>query len=327
LYEKLFNSALFSRQRIIGTARHWEYDPLQKLNQLDYEKAPVLRKEEGIWRTLEPLTSWMLYRWPRDIMLQRGLTFEDFYLFNDRELRRDPLFEHINRQSLHPYMHLFFRRRRIRYYKVERALRGFFVPEYIRKEAEERLLPETFKNIVEWQSFAQTHWYNDMTKWMHWPTVARLIPLEVFVIYGLFDNSFYERYFFNETKPDVSKAELDQYYKEHLDPKLHYDIETDEGKREFEAEVNRLAGLYPGAFVKEGEQYNFKRFYAKQAILHNKDTSKFDSKLVEDVKAKLEAEKVDVKRQITDKGGKHEKIEVGTKYPKLLKSKNRKVLQ
>jgi len=62
-------------------------------------------------------------------------------------------------------------------------------------------------------------------------------------------------------------------------------------------------------------------------FLHNKDTSKFDSKLVEDVKAKLEAEKVDIKRQITDKGGHHEKIEVGTKYPKLLKSKNRKVLQ
>jgi hypothetical protein len=31
-------------------------------------------------------------------MLQRGLAMEDLVVFQDRELRRDPLFEHIMRE-------------------------------------------------------------------------------------------------------------------------------------------------------------------------------------------------------------------------------------
>ncbi len=48
--------------------------------------------------------------------------------------------------SFHPYQWVLFRQRRARYYKVERAVRGFFVPDYIRKEAESRLLSDTLVN-------------------------------------------------------------------------------------------------------------------------------------------------------------------------------------
>jgi len=47
-------------------------------------------------------------------------------------------FNYLKKNSLHPYTVLFAKKRRARYYKVERALRGFYVPEWIRKEAEER---------------------------------------------------------------------------------------------------------------------------------------------------------------------------------------------
>jgi len=36
------------------------------------------------------------------------------------------------RESLHPYQWIFAKKRRARYYKVERGLRGFWVPDYIR---------------------------------------------------------------------------------------------------------------------------------------------------------------------------------------------------
>jgi len=51
-------------------------------------------------------------------------------------LRRDPWFESIARGSFHPYTWLFFKRRRARYYKVERGVRGFFVPDWVNKEAD-----------------------------------------------------------------------------------------------------------------------------------------------------------------------------------------------
>ena len=60
-------------------------------------------------------------------------TFEDKFLHLDHELRREELFEHIARESLHPYQWLLKVRRRERYARVERGLRGFFVPEFIRQ--------------------------------------------------------------------------------------------------------------------------------------------------------------------------------------------------
>jgi hypothetical protein len=38
-------------------------------------------------------------RWQQDIFLQQGLAFEDKYLHEDTELRRDVLFEHMARES------------------------------------------------------------------------------------------------------------------------------------------------------------------------------------------------------------------------------------
>jgi len=50
------------------------------------------------------------------------------------------------RDSCHPYQHIFFKKRRARYYKVERGVRGFYVPDYIRSEAENRLFADTAEN-------------------------------------------------------------------------------------------------------------------------------------------------------------------------------------
>lgn len=60
-------------------------------------------------------------------------TFEDKFLHLDHELRREELFEHMARESLHPYQWLLKVRRRERYYRIERGLRGYYVPEFIRE--------------------------------------------------------------------------------------------------------------------------------------------------------------------------------------------------
>jgi hypothetical protein len=46
---------------------------------------------------------------------------------------------------LHPYQVVLKGKRRERYYKVERALRGFFVPQYIKAEAEAQTLTTALK--------------------------------------------------------------------------------------------------------------------------------------------------------------------------------------
>ena len=234
---------------------------------------------------------------------------------------------------LHPYMHVLFKRRRARYYKVERAVRGFIVPDYLRKEAENRLLADTVENIDEYENFYQVNFANDMTPNLHWPTTARLFPLEIFILYGLFNERFWTQYFYNETLPEPTQGEVEQYAKEFLDQRKYFDFETEVGKREFEGEVNRFIKLYPSSIVRPGEEFNFKRYYAQFALLNNRDTSKFEESLIEDIKAKIKAKKLeklksitdDPKGLITDDSKKHESY-IGTKFPKLLESKHRKVL-
>jgi len=48
---------------------------------------------------------------------------------------------------------------------------------------------------------------------------------------------------------DYSKADLEKA----KDPFSRFNLDSESGRKAFEAEINRLIGLYPGAFVREGE--------------------------------------------------------------------------
>jgi len=99
--------------------------------------------------------------------------------------------------------------------------------------------------------------------------------------------------------------------------------------------MNRFISNYPGCVVKEGDTVNFKQFYATHAIQNNKDLSKFDTTLVEKIKNAIEKDDKQLQREVTDVDPHHKKehchhhnvVEVGTVFPKLLQSKNKKVLQ
>ncbi len=62
---------------------------------------------------------------------------------------------------MHPYQWLFFKRRRARYYKVERGLRGFWVPEWAKKEGDARILSDTLENKEVWENFIYKEYMSD----------------------------------------------------------------------------------------------------------------------------------------------------------------------
>lgn len=84
-----------------------------------------------LFRMVEPLFAALSYRWNRDIAVTKGLALEDFHLFKDRYLRREYLFEMVNRQSCHPYTREQWKHRRARVYRIERAFRGFQAPDWL----------------------------------------------------------------------------------------------------------------------------------------------------------------------------------------------------
>merc|ERR1712183_317440 len=102
-----------------------------------YENSLLFRAGEMI---LYPLYKTFWWKWQRDIALQRGYAMDDFYQVSDKDLRRSPFFEHIWRETCHPYQYLMAKYKRMRYYKVERIIQGFYVPDHLRDEAKKKEL-------------------------------------------------------------------------------------------------------------------------------------------------------------------------------------------
>jgi hypothetical protein len=322
IWERLVNVKALGRQREIASPKKWFTANRNTENKIAAHFYLGTGITNAAFKVVEGALAWALWKWPRDIALQRGLAMEDFLLHSERELRREVLFETIIRQGCHPYQHLFFKRRRARYYKVERGLRGFFVPDHIRKDAESRLLVDTLALKDEWESFVYTNFYSDITPTTRYSAMHRLIPLEVFNVYGLFRNEAWDRFFYNEitydqyTEADAQAAS---------NPFGIYNFDREDGKRKFEAEVKRFAQLYPGTIAKEGEEINFSEFYARFAIVNNKDTSKIDPKLVEELRVKLTNRKNEAS-SLSLPDEKVGKNILGTSWPEALAEKHRKVL-
>lgn len=316
LWEKVVNIKAFGRERTLAAPRKAQYVRQRDLNGVIAHSLFNTGMTAAFFSFIEPLLAYILYKYPRDICSQRGLSWEDMFLHQDRELRRCVFFEHVVRTSAHPYEWLLYKKRRGRYYKVERALRGFYVPEYIRKEAEERNLIDYVRNQATWTDFVYDNFHSDMTP-TPYASRGKLLLIEYLVPYGLLRGEAWERYFYNEAVYDeVTREELDQ-----LDMEKSFDFTTPNGKAKFESYVNRYISIYPGAIVPEGQEFNFNKFYASYAVAHGLDTSKYDQKLIGELRQKLEEHAAYEKEPTGDK--KVGKSNVGTVFPAQFRSTTR----
>ena len=163
LYERLFNTKTFGRARTIAKPRKPVYKDVENMR----EYVSYLNEASILGKLLQPFTSWyhknMVHKYQRDIAMQRGYIMDDIHLHEERELRRSPFMEHVWRESTHPYHWLFFKARRRRYYKVERTLQGYFVPDYVKNEVKQRTTIETMLAADEWNRFMHENYYSDMT--------------------------------------------------------------------------------------------------------------------------------------------------------------------
>ncbi|KAL4480456.1 hypothetical protein ABPG74_020972 [Tetrahymena malaccensis] len=285
LWEQLVNVKAFSRQRVIGAPSKWYNENRTEWFKVAQHNAFNTGFSGVILRALEPILAKFIYRWRLDIAHQRGLTLEDSLLFMDRELRRCYFFETVARQNLHPYTVLFMKKRRARYYKVERGLRGFYVPDWVRKEAEERQLSDTVDNIFNWENFIYREYMSDMTPIGRWTSLSKITPLDMFQYFGLFRNEAWDRFFYNEAFYESFSEKEKQ--EANGNPFGKFNLQTADGRAQFEKEVNTFIERYPFAVTKPGQKFDFTRFYALEDLANKRDTSKYDPALLESVKNEL----------------------------------------
>ena len=112
-------------------------------------------------------------------------TFEDKFLHSDIELRRSILWEHVARESLHPYHWVLKRLRRERFWRIERGIRGFFVPDYVRNEAKTQTYLDYTRLNDEWWTFFHNNYGSDITPQARRTAVPHFIPFEFIMNYGL----------------------------------------------------------------------------------------------------------------------------------------------
>jgi len=124
-----------------------------------------------------------------------------------------------------------------------------------------------------YEDYIYKNYMSDMTPSTRYTVIPRFQPVEFFNLYGWFRAEGWDRFFYNEAQyENYTKNDL----KIALNPYSQFNLETEAGRKAFEAEVNRFAKLYPQTICKEGEQFNFQEFYAMEALVNGRDTSKVD---------------------------------------------------
>ena len=106
-------------------------------------------------------------------------------LHSEEEMRRCPLFEHMCRESLHPYHWILKTRRRERFFRCERAMRGYFVPEFIRNEAKTQTYRDYVKLQEQWMEFKHHNYFSDMTGAARRSTTPQYISIDNLLNYGV----------------------------------------------------------------------------------------------------------------------------------------------
>jgi len=167
---------------------------------------------------------------------------DDFEVYHEKNLRRSPFFENVWRDSTHPYQWLMYKYRRMRYFKVERGIQGFFMPEHVREECKKRCYADTMQSMMEWENYLGRNYMSDLTPISH-DTKGKLSVFEVFIQYGLFRNEAWGQLFFNEEETDFVDPED---YERYVVRPGGYDIETSEGRAAFESHITKVIGDFPG---------------------------------------------------------------------------------
>lgn len=75
IYEKILNSKALGRERVISSPKKWFTANRHREVKVAAHYYFTGGLRAAIFRTIEPVMSWLFWKWPRDIALNRGKIF------------------------------------------------------------------------------------------------------------------------------------------------------------------------------------------------------------------------------------------------------------
>lgn len=199
----------------------------------------------------------------------------------------------------------------MRYSKIEEVLPGFIVPDYLQKEAKDRLFSDYYKKKIQWEDFVHDNYGAELTFGIRYYDVGMLIPIDWFILTGWLDHRNWDRMFYNETlHGEITEKEADFAYNHNL----HFDLNTEKGKKQFAAEYEHLHKYLPGFIAKEDEKLNIPKLIALAKKKGNFELTTEDSNIL----AQLETKLMEENKLLEVKPVKSVAQKIGSIFPKLL---------
>ena len=155
-------------------------------------------------------------------------------------------------------------RRRERFGRIDCGAPGFFVPEYIQKEAASQTYLDYLKLQKEWATHVYDNYYSDMTPEARKSVVPKINPLELIQNFGVLRNEAWDRYFMNEE--DGRWFDREERKEVQNSKTFPFNLTTAQGKSDFESYVNDFNEKVPGAFSAPGTPFDFKSYYAELGV-------------------------------------------------------------
>lgn len=252
-YEKIINSKTLHRARNITSPKKTDF-----FSEIYLRRAPTSRLVSMITEPVKGFFAGLEWRFMRSCLLQRGISFEDALTQSETEFRRGILGEQVNRESMHPYNIQLNMWRRMGYGKVDASMMGFEAPEYIKEDVRKQTYMEVYDRILSYRHMLLSNYMAELTP-VSYMGRGSLVLLELFIVHNLFSRSAWNRYFFNEEEYLDSRKYVADF--ERVSGAKPFDINTESGRKGFEAFMTHANKRFPGMFAPDGEDFDFKAFY------------------------------------------------------------------
>lgn len=252
IYEKMLNTKILNRARVIKTPKNLETQQEVFLKQLP--------KNRFIQKLINPIITYidsLEYRDWRNLCIQRGISFDQIMMETDMELYRCPFHEHFLRETTHPYHYSLNKWSRFAYSKIDTYLRGFEAPDHIKNEVKNRTYVDCKEKIDTFHEMLAKNYNNEKTFLNHYYRGSMVI-LELAIFYNSTMRIAWNRLFYNEEMYLDTKEWLKQQI--HLFDTIKFDMNNDKHIEKYKQRLDNFNKLYPGYLAPDGEKVDYNKY-------------------------------------------------------------------
>lgn len=250
LTEKIFNTKTLGRARAIELPRKFDHR-----DQITLGRSPWMNTLVRILPNSFKISfsSWR-YKGSRWNGVIRGLSFDDYALQNEDQLRRGVIWEHIVRENMHPYHYMVTILRRGAWSKVDFGVDGFEAQEEIQQDAKNRYWLKVRPNIMEWHKIYGSYMSDEVPQ-TFFGNGTFVGLLDMTLLYNFFRKMTWNRFFINENNLSGTK----EYYEEAFPAWCTTVGKLDEKK--FTNYIQELNDRFPGLFAPDGQRVDMDQFF------------------------------------------------------------------